>query len=177
MTIKQIADNSLASINKNDIYLLLKMLKKKGAIKRVLEIGTWKGYSAKLWVEAFNPEKLATVEIDSMKRDAIILPEPQYEYYWGCNSHEESVKNKIYETFDGEIDFLFIDGDHTYGGVRKDWEFYSPLVRSGGVIVLHDNLYSAPNVEVDKLWNEIKGDYDWVEIKSKGSTGMGVLLI
>jgi hypothetical protein len=30
------------------------------------------------------------------------------------------------------VDFLFIDGDHTYEGVKKDFEMYSPLVRREG---------------------------------------------
>jgi predicted O-methyltransferase YrrM len=37
------------------------------------------------------------------------------------------------------FDFLFIDGDHSYEGCRKDWDIYSPFVRSGGIIVFHDS--------------------------------------
>ena len=36
------------------------------------------------------------------------------------------------------IDFLHIDGDHTYEGVKLDWELYSPKVRPGGYITVHD---------------------------------------
>lgn len=38
-----------------------------------------------------------------------------------------------------EIDFIFIDGDHSYDGVRTDWELWSPLMAHGGVIALHDS--------------------------------------
>jgi hypothetical protein len=34
---------------------------------------------------------------------------------------------------------LFIDGDHRYEGVRRDFEMYSPLVGAGGLIAFHDN--------------------------------------
>ena len=37
------------------------------------------------------------------------------------------------------VDFVFIDGDHTYQAVRDDWEAWSPLVESGGFISLHDS--------------------------------------
>ena len=40
-------------------------------------------------------------------------------------------------------DFVFIDGDHSYRGLRGDWEAWSPLVAPGGVIALHDSRSSA----------------------------------
>lgn len=36
------------------------------------------------------------------------------------------------------IDMLFIDGDHSYDGVRADWLTWSPLVRPGGTVAFHD---------------------------------------
>jgi predicted O-methyltransferase YrrM len=39
---------------------------------------------------------------------------------------------------DNKVDFLFIDADHSYEGVKKDFEMYSPLVRKGGIIAFHD---------------------------------------
>ncbi|MDE3155861.1 MAG: class I SAM-dependent methyltransferase, partial [Acidobacteriota bacterium] len=38
----------------------------------------------------------------------------------------------------GQVDLLFIDGDHTYEGCRHDVERYTPLVRPGGYFILHD---------------------------------------
>jgi len=36
------------------------------------------------------------------------------------------------------LDVLFIDGDHSYQGVVSDLENYVPLVKPGGLILLHD---------------------------------------
>ena len=33
---------------------------------------------------------------------------------------------------------VLIDGDHSYEGVRSDWQIFSPLVRPGGYAILHD---------------------------------------
>lgn len=44
----------------------------------------------------------------------------------------------------GPIRLLFIDADHSYEGVRKDWERWSPYVALGGLIVFHD--YLMPDV-------------------------------
>jgi predicted O-methyltransferase YrrM len=37
------------------------------------------------------------------------------------------------------IDFLFIDGDHSYEGLKADWEAWRSLVAIGGVVALHDS--------------------------------------
>jgi predicted O-methyltransferase YrrM len=47
-------------------------------------------------------------------------------------------------SFDGEIDFLLIDGDHDYEPVKRDWEDWTPRVAPGGVVALHDALLDAP---------------------------------
>jgi hypothetical protein len=39
---------------------------------------------------------------------------------------------------DIKIDFLFIDGDHSYEGVKKDFDLYSKIISDNGTIVLHD---------------------------------------
>jgi hypothetical protein len=39
---------------------------------------------------------------------------------------------------DIKIDFLFIDGDHSYEGVKKDFDLYSKIVSENGVIMIHD---------------------------------------
>jgi len=36
------------------------------------------------------------------------------------------------------IDFLFIDANHSYEGVKTDWDLYSPLLKSGSCVVFHD---------------------------------------
>lgn len=46
--------------------------------------------------------------------------------------------------FKQDIDLLFIDADHTYEAIKKDWELWSPKVVSGGIIALHD-CKIAPN--------------------------------
>ncbi len=40
-----------------------------------------------------------------------------------------------------EFDFIFIDGDHEYAAVRKDFEDWLTLIAPGGYISFHD---SAP---------------------------------
>jgi predicted O-methyltransferase YrrM len=37
------------------------------------------------------------------------------------------------------IDFLFIDGDHSWQGIREDWENWSRHVEPSGIVALHDS--------------------------------------
>jgi predicted O-methyltransferase YrrM len=73
------------------------------------------------------------------------------------------------------IDLLFIDGDHAYQGVKNDFELYSPLVAPDGLIAFHDIMsHKAIDVEVDRLWNEIKHDYAYREFIGTEDWGWGV---
>ena len=42
-----------------------------------------------------------------------------------------------------KFDFVFIDGDHSYDGLRTDWESWTPLIALGGIVALHDSRSSA----------------------------------
>jgi predicted O-methyltransferase YrrM len=41
------------------------------------------------------------------------------------------------------LDFVFIDGDHSYEGLAADWEMVAPRMASGGVVCLHDTTVPA----------------------------------
>lgn len=46
------------------------------------------------------------------------------------------------------IDLLFIDGDHSYEGVRRDWDLFSPFVSPFGIVLFHDTLWDLqPDAE------------------------------
>jgi len=80
----------------------------------------------------------------------------------------------------GQLDFLFIDGDHTYEGVRADFMMYSPLVRDGGLIAFHDVAESGGSREVHRLWEELKPNYkheEFIHKTGSGAMGIGVLRV
>ena len=47
-------------------------------------------------------------------------------------------KNIINSASGFSIRTLIIDGDHTYDGIKQDWINYSPLVRTGGHVLIDD---------------------------------------
>jgi predicted O-methyltransferase YrrM len=57
----------------------------------------------------------------------------------GADSHSPQTVKAVTDWLgDRQFDFLFIDGDHSFSGVKNDHEVYAPFVRRGGMIVLHD---------------------------------------
>ncbi len=90
---------------------------------------------------------------------------------------------------DRSLDVLYLDGDHSYEGIKADFELYSPLVGPGGVIVFHDivsdfktryGIETSSDVgAVPQFWQEIKASYtdieEIVEDYEQDGFGIGVL--
>jgi predicted O-methyltransferase YrrM len=51
-----------------------------------------------------------------------------------------------------EIDLLFIDGNHSYQGVKNDFLKYSPFVAKNGLIIIDD--YTPIYTGIIKFTNE-----------------------
>ena len=54
---------------------------------------------------------------------------------------KDTTENAYYNFFvkqDIKIDLLHIDADHTFEGVKKDFDLYSKKMKEGGIITIHD---------------------------------------
>lgn len=58
----------------------------------------------------------------------------------------------------GELDLVFIDGDHSYEGVKADIEAWLPKVRRGGILAGHDYYTRWPGVvrAVDEAFEDLE---------------------
>lgn len=98
------------------------------------------------------------------------------------DSHNPATVDRLTGLLEGSpVDVLFIDGDHTYQGVKSDFEMFSPLVRPGGVIGFHD-ICDHPNVaacKVKAFWDSLVWDGDREEIVTDPPIwgGIGVLRV
>jgi len=99
------------------------------------------------------------------------------------DSHSAGMRDRVRAVFKVQpLDYLFIDGDHSYAGVKSDFETYGPMVQKGGVIAFHDIVEGKPeNVGgVPKFWGEVKPRYRHKEIirdPRQGGCGIGVLFV
>ena len=194
---------------KEEITKLLQIIQKISP-KVVLEIGTANGGTLFLFTRIADP-RATIISIDlpegSFGGGYLASKIPLYKSFagveqkmWliGADSHDLQSLAKVMRILGRKkVDFLFIDGDHTYQGVKKDFQMYSPLVRQEGIIALHDIVRHSPQTlcEVDvphaehggflhpypkanKFWNEIKHDFRHIEIVKNNNqywAGIGVL--
>lgn len=119
--------------------------------KRILEIGFCKGGTSKMWQHLL-PEDGLILAVD----------EGLYSEYWVDisgrpsitpvvgNSHAVSVLARV-QPF-APFDAIFIDGDHSYEGVKADYNNYVPMVRSGGLVAFHDHGHGP----ILQFWNELQ---------------------
>jgi predicted O-methyltransferase YrrM len=109
------------------------------------------------------------------------------------DSHSPQTFERVARLLGGEqLDLLFIDGDHTYEGVKSDFETYSPLVRPGGLIGFHDiapptspERLAADSIaqvgDVPRYWNQLKETHadsrEFVDPTAGGCFGIGVIRV
>jgi predicted O-methyltransferase YrrM len=61
--------------------------------------------------------------------------ESQVEVHRACS-------REVARDWNRPIRFLWIDGDHTYPGVKEDFDLFSPFLVEGGIVALHDALHA-----------------------------------
>jgi len=116
--------------------------------KRLAEIGVWEGVTARQLRESmdsdaiyfaidpypvgrlgFSTQKIiAHSTLEKCRRGRVVWIEDT-----GVNSA------RYPEVAKQPIDFLFIDGDHSYEGLKGDWHAWNPLIEIGGIVALHDS--------------------------------------
>jgi len=83
-----------------------------------------------------------------------ILNDGRSQFFVGY-SNDDKIIADVYSKV-SDIDFLFIDGNHSYESVLCDFLLYYPLVKAGGIIGFHDTALSEDNMGVPQLIAEIR---------------------
>jgi predicted O-methyltransferase YrrM len=124
------------------------LLKYAGHAKTVVEIGTFEGKTTGLLAKHC-AGKVYSIDPCFTGRLGISYGELIARMHW----HKQGLRNiefikgfsyNIAPKFNESIDLLFIDADHTYDGIMRDWQDWVPKVRDGGIVAMHDSR-PAPN--------------------------------
>jgi len=100
-----------------------------------------------------------------------------------ADSHDPATLEEVRALLpDLQVEFLLIDADHSYDGVKTDYDLYAPLVIEGGVIAIHDALEntSDPSIDVNRFWDQLAKSKTLqtdmiVQDPTQGSYGFGLV--
>jgi predicted O-methyltransferase YrrM len=87
----------------------------------------------------------------------------------GLNQFVTIVRKSSFDALLGwsePIDLMFIDGDHSYEGVKADWAGFKPFMKPFSLVVFHDTIWdlrpdpkwSRPDMGVPRFVEELRCD-------------------
>ena len=176
-----------------EIVQLTKLVGKRKP-KVVVEIGTAHGGTLFLWCrQAHSEATIISIDLPGGIHGGgypywkswiyrRFLLNGQKLYLLRGDSHKTEMLERLKKLLLGKVmvDFLFIDADHTYEGIKTDFQMYSSLVCPGGLIALHDIVKHPDwlNCHVDRFWQEIKNErriHEFVNDSNQSFGGIGVV--
>ncbi|MBK1645084.1 hypothetical protein CKO25_10550 [Thiocapsa imhoffii] len=161
----------------------------------VVEIGTHKGGNSFIFCHALPTVELVVgldLNVQNAAKLKYCVRQGQRYIALHGDSQTQAQRSRLEHVLKGRsIDFLFIDGDHSYAGARADYELYAPLVRPGGLIAFHDIIPDHATRfgkqtgcwtgEVYRLWAEVRElhpeHFELVSDAEQDGFGIGVVRV
>jgi cephalosporin hydroxylase len=152
--------------------------------RAVVEIGSHAGGTLHAWSAVSAADAaIISVDLESAPRDRLPARRGQRMISIRGDSHDPDTLARLRDALAARpVDFLFVDGDHSYAGVRLDFLTYAPLVRIGGLVALHDIVEhpGRPDCDVWRFWQELRGQgptHECVDVHGRRHGGMGIGLL
>ena len=170
------SNNSRALIQKEEGKVLFDMTKGLPEGSLVVEIGSYEGKSSSVLASVADNNNFRLICVDPLVHDpnmgVPVTSKTRAIFKKSILGVFKNVSwlamtaNEAAEKVTKKIDFLFIDGDHTYEGVMDDYKNWLPKLRSGCCVTLHDynnvhfwgvekafKEYAPDWEEVNNVWN------------------------
>ena len=160
-------------------YFFLAGFVRSGRLKRVLEIGTNSGGSIMSISNGLHKDDVASgrlITVDIIrKNDEGFKKYPHIKRIHG-DSLKKDVVEKVVESFDGEIDLLYIDSLHEYDHTKDNINVYAGKLNPRYVIL--DDIRQCDDMK--RLWSELKegfkdNAFDASDISIRKGAGFGVI--
>lgn len=150
----------------------------------ILEIGTSNGGTLYIWARYVkNCKRIVSIDLPEgypcrkIRFFKLFDKTKEFCFLRGDSHSTATVKMLAQVLGDRYVDFLYIDGDHSYEGVKKDFDAYSKFMAPGGIMAFHDIIH-RPGYGVDRFWKEVKNQYSSKEIvSSRSQNGFGISIL
>jgi len=154
--------------NRPDLQLLAKYTSQTPQHATIVEIGTHLGDTALVMAKATPSATIYTIDtgerwlwerpdlyrqLDNY-RDFLQMRFENHNIIFRIGSSHYKEGEYIVPWGMGEIDLLFIDGDHNYDAVMSDLLRWAPMVKANGYMLLHDDVVG----DTDKVYGALR-DY------------------
>lgn len=114
-----------------------------------VEIGCLEGFSSTV---ILNSSNLRLVSIDPLVADSMEPSLKANESRLWRNMADfgdrwllmKDYSHNVSQTWVENLDFLFIDGDHTPEAVARDYDQWTPFLKTGGILAIHDSRMFRP---------------------------------
>ena len=119
-----------------------------------VEVGVWRGDFSAAMINHLKPAVFFAVDPYELFEGMVSAPGPEFTNQRTLDKLAEQVQNRMSslghnlirkksvdaaeEFKNNSIDVVYIDGDHTYGGVKADIGAWWPKVKPGGILAGHD---------------------------------------
>lgn len=157
--------------------------------KNILEIGAYDGGSS-FYLSNF-AKKMTTIDMNNPCRFDHSEFKCDYIYVGGDSHHPDQISHFDRSSWDHEDkeafqwDFAFIDGDHSFEGVKADFYNVLPYLKKGTPVAFHDivisDFHHTHGCYVGEFWEELKTEFKatkYEEFKtSEEWAGIGVVWV
>jgi SAM-dependent methyltransferase len=105
---------------------------------RIAEVGTERGRFAAHILSVCDPVELHLIDLDFSVIDPAVATDRRVRLHQG-QSHE-----RMADFPDAYFDWVYIDGDHSYGGISRDIRAAAPKTKPDGFLVFNDFAHIDP---------------------------------
>lgn len=170
-------------------YNLLRFLIFEFKPKKIVELGTWYGFSyfsmceivRELQLEKNNTKCFGVDHWGGDDHAGLIDAKEAFEFVNKINQEYKDFSKLVKKTFndakkdfnDNSIDFIHFDGRHYYEDIKEDFNSYLGKINENAIAIFHDTNVTLRNFGIKKFFEEISSKYSCINFKH--DNGLGVI--
>ena len=134
---------------RKECEFLYKLSRRKG---NLVELGCWMGRTTALMLQASKVWEATLTTVDSFSTTQPGIKVPATPAKWRNYLRKAGLEppellamttREAAKIYDREISMLFIDADHAYEEIKRDLEDWTPKIKVGGYLALHDMFFPS----------------------------------